>query len=192
MNNRNYNKKGSASGGSFMLTLVVLAIIGALMANVVVHRLYPQSYRQYIEQSCTEFGVDESLVYAVIHTESGFDPMARSEVGAMGLMQIMPETFSWLQSKLPPESELSPDALYDPQTNIRYGVYFLSLLEQQFGADVLTVAAYHAGQGKVASWLSSEQVSQGSAAADIPSSATGHYVSKVQRAREIYRKLYFN
>ena len=177
----------------FLLMLAAFAGIGAFCANCIVHALYPKRYCELITESCEEFGVEESLVYAVIHTESGFDCNARSNVGALGLMQIMPETFDWLQTRLPAEEHLEFDALYLPEVNIRYGVYYLSQLRSQFGSDMLAIAAYHAGQGSVSGWLDKsglppELFKQ----TDIPSSATCHYVNKVERAREIYIRLYFS
>lgn len=170
----------------------MLAVVGAIFADIVVHTLYPKRYSELIESSCAEFGVDESLVYAIIHTESGFDPAACSPVGALGLMQIMPETFEWLQSRMPSEAKLTEHDLYRPEVNIRYGVYYVSRLRDMFGSDTLVIAAYHAGQGSVRKWLSESEISAESfSKSDIPSSATAHYVSKVERARSIYQKLYF-
>ena len=169
-----------------------LLLSGSVAAYTVIHALYPLRYCELVEQSCEEFGVSPTLVYAVIRTESGFDSTARSEVGALGLMQIMPETFGWLQKKLPPDAPMEADALLRPEVNIRYGVFFLSMLNEQFGDDTLTIAAYHAGQNRVRGWLDEAILPQvGCTAQDIPSDATGHYVHKVERAREVYCRLYF-
>lgn len=168
-----------------------LLVAGIFFARLFVCVFYPMQYSATVESCSESFGVDSDLVYAVIRTESGFDPNAESEVGARGLMQIMPDTFQWLQGKLEPDAELSADSLYDPQVNIRYGVYYLSMLRDKFGSDVLAVAAYHAGQNRVAQWLADQIIPRDSCTADdIPSSATGHYVRKVQNARSIYEKLY--
>ena len=170
----------------------MIAVIGAIFADIIVHTLYPKDYSEIIESSCEEFGVDESLVYAIIHTESGFDPGACSSVGALGLMQIMPETFEWLQTRLPPENGLTEADLFTPEVNIRYGVYYVSRLRDLFGSDTLVIAAYHAGQGSVRKWLDESGIpAEDFAKTDIPSAATSHYVSKVERARNIYNKLYF-
>ncbi len=186
MSYRNSEKKKSGLAGGLLLILT-----GVLAAIICLRALYPMEYSGTVERYCQRFGVDSDLVYAVIHTESGFDPNARSEVGAIGLMQIMPETFEWLQGHLEPEADLPPEALYDPEVNIRYGVYFLSRLEELFGDEVLTVAAYHAGQNRVKEWLRDQTIpSQECTADDIPSSATGHYVRKVERAKAVYSKLY--
>ena len=177
---------------ALLLLLAMTAMLGAFCANMIVHRLFPMRYSELIGRSCEEFGVDESLIYAIIHTESGFDAEARSSVGALGLMQIMPETFEWLQTCLPPEREMTEAELLVPEVNIRYGVYYVSRLERLFGSDTLVAAAYHAGQGSVLRWLDESGIEAGAfSREDIPSAATCHYVSKVERARSIYRRLYF-
>ena len=178
---------------SFALCLT-LVITAAVFAYGAVRKIiYPQKYSELVERYSEQFGVDESLVYAVIYTESGFDSGARSDVGAIGLMQIMPETFDWLQTKLRPETPLEADDLYDPEVNIRYGVFFLSLLREEFGCDRLAIAAYHAGRGSVNSWIRDNLVpSQGCELSDIPTSDTGHYVSKVEKARGVYLDIYYS
>lgn len=176
---------------------VVLAVILVLAAGVVAFGaarkiIYPQKYSELVEKYSREFGVEESLVYAVIFTESGFDPNARSNVGAIGLMQIMPDTFQWLQMKMKTDTTLASDALYEPETNIKYGVFFLSLLINEFGCDRLAIAAYHAGRGSVNSWINNELVSRNDCEIDdIPTSDTGHYVSKVEDARGVYLDIYY-
>ncbi len=186
---RSYNRGRTLKA---LLAIVCAAAVGIFGAFYAVRVLYPMEYSDIISKSCEEFGVEESLVYAVIHTESGFDRQARSNVGALGLMQIMPETFEWLQKGLPAPVPLESSALLEPEVNIRYGVYYLSRLHDQFGSDMLTIAAYHAGQGAVGRWLSDPELSgDGFTRQDIPSSATAHYVDKVERAREIYERLYF-
>lgn len=153
--------------------------------------LYPKKYDDYVEKYSAKYGVDETLVYAIIKTESSFDSNAVSDVGAIGLMQIMPETFEWLQTKMPGDEDLEADSLYEPEINIRYGVFFLSLLQEEFGDTQLVIAAYHAGRGQVNNWLADEEVSQdGKTIEKIPSRTTAHYVSKVTRNIEIYKKIY--
>jgi len=189
--NKSPAKKGGRRFG--LLAMVLLIAAGFLAAHHFIHALYPLRYSSAVERYCEEFGIDTDLAYAVIHTESGFDPEARSDVGALGLMQIMPDTFMWLQNKLEPDAGRSADALFDPEINIRYGVYYLSMLRNMFGDDTLAIAAYHAGQNRVSRWLSEKKISaENCTAEDIPSSATGHYVHKVERARRIYRGLYEN
>ena len=126
---------------------------------------------------------------AVIKTESSFDPEAESSAGALGLTQITPETFHWLQTKT--GEALSDNALCDPETSIRYGALFLGLLLDEFKAEETAVAAYHAGRGRVNSWLKDKNISpDGVNLRDIPIPETAHYVRKVMRAVNIYNSFY--
>jgi len=170
---------------------VVAAALVFAAGCLICRAAFPKGYSSIVERSAAEFGVDEKLIYAAIHTESGFDPTARSSAGAVGLMQLMPETFGWLQTKLPPEGGvLDAGAPEDPEINIRYGTLYLSMLMEKFGDERLAVAAYHAGQNKVQSWIDDGLIAPGTGVSDIPSSATSHYVMKVERAKKMYNFIY--
>lgn len=96
-------------------------------------------YDEVIEAESANHGVRPDLVRAVIHVESAFNPRARSRVGAMGLMQLMPGT----------AADLGVDNPWDPIQNIRGGVAYLGSLIKQFGDETLALAAYNAGPGAV-------------------------------------------
>ena len=150
---------------------------------------YPLGYREEVESWAAENRLDPALVYAVIRTESGFDPEAVSAVGARGLMQLTPDTYEWVCYRL--GEEAGEEGLTDPEENIRCGCANLRLLLGQFGEEKTALAAYHAGWGSVSRWLQSEKYSRdGSSLDSIPFPDTESYVSKVMATREIYRKLY--
>ena len=99
-----------------ILWLVVLAAVVVLAVRGLregLHRLdlarYPLKYTEYVEKEAAANGVDPLLIYAVIRTESGFDPGAESSVGARGLMQITEVTFDWIKSKIAPGEDLTFD-----------------------------------------------------------------------------------
>ncbi|MEE1299110.1 MAG: lytic transglycosylase domain-containing protein, partial [Acutalibacteraceae bacterium] len=148
-------------------------------------------YSSYVEDASAELGVPETLIYATIQVESHFDPEARSEVGARGLMQITEETFDWLRTK---ETFGSPDLTFEdldkPDVAINYGTYFLKLLLEEFDGDVPTaMSAYHAGRGSVHSWLEQGKYSSnGETLDEIPKDDTAYYVQKIQRAMGVYEK----
>ncbi len=185
------------------LFLVCLVIVGllAFSTNVlgdikskVMMRFYPQEYSDYVSFYSSEYDVDEALVYAVMKTESGFRAEVQSHAGAMGLMQIMPETFEWLQNLVDGEITHSEDELLDPETNIKYGTYFLHhLLEHYNGNEKLAVAAYNAGSANVDSWLSDAQYSvDGNNLASIPFAETEQYVDRVENTKAVYESLYYD
>lgn len=101
----------------------------------------PAEFDQIINSCSSEFGVDRSLVKAVIHAESGYNPNAVSSKGAAGLMQLMPST----------AQDLKVANSFNPSENIRGGVRYLRFLLDTFKGDVtLALAAYNAGLGNVA------------------------------------------
>lgn len=107
-----------------LLLCFVLAVCGITAALTVgaIRFAYPMKYENYIEKYSAQYDVPKTLLLAVIKTESSFDPKAESSAGALGLTQITPETFHWLQTKT--GETLSDDALSDPETAIRYGALF--------------------------------------------------------------------
>lgn len=143
-------------------------------------RLYLASIRHYADI----YGVPPAMVLAVIRTESDFYPEAVSNAGACGLMQLMPETFAFLQKEKFNE-ELHDGAIFDPETNIRYGVYYLSYLYKRFDSWKIALAAYNAGEGRVADWLRED-----ADLSDIPFPETERYVKAVWEAYRAYRDIY--
>ncbi len=155
------------------------------------HELYPLKYEAYVEKAAQKYGVEEALVFAVIHTESHFDEDARSHAGALGLMQIMPATYEWLQTHIPNGENLSGE-LSEPETNIEYGVYMLSILLDKYKDETTAICAYNAGMGNVDKWLADSQLSfDGTTLANVPYTETANYAEKVCAAKKIYKKLYY-
>lgn len=149
---------------------------------------YSLEYMEYVEQASEEFGVRQEIIFAVIYVESSFRPAVVSGSGAVGLMQMKPDTFQDMQRRL---HEKYPDeALTDPQTNIRYGTYYLSYLYNIFGDWDVTFAAYNGGMGNVRAWLADERYSEdGKTLLEIPYDETAAYVKKIKAALEKYREI---
>lgn len=155
---------------------------------------HPLYYADTITAYADAQELDPALVASVILCESSYDPKAESRLGARGLMQLMPDTAEWVAHKLGEDgADYSFDNLYDPQTNIRFGTWYLGYLSRRFNGDATKiVCAYHAGQGNVDSWLKNPQYSSDGVTLDvIPTQDTATYASRVLRARDIYRKYYF-
>lgn len=152
--------------------------------------VYPLEYSSIVEREAEENGLEEAFVYAVIKAESDFEPDAVSHAGAIGLMQITPDTFEWLQM-LDGET-LSTDQLLNPEVNIEYGCKFLAILLDTYHDPFLAICAYNAGIGRVNGWLQDKSISKDGKALDmIPYPETESYAWKVQRNYQIYNRLYF-
>lgn len=102
----------------------------------------------------------------------------------------MPDTFDWLISKT--GDEYTTDSLYDPEVNIRYGTYLLSILYNEFGVWDTVYAAYNAGIGRVRGWLDNPDHSAEGLLTDIPIDETDNYVRKVTDAVNTYHRLYYS
>lgn len=145
---------------------------------------YPMEYADIVEKYSSLYGVDEPVIYATILCESNFDSGAVSPKGAMGLMQLTPDTFEWLCTKTGEDIQ-SLDIL-DPEVNIRYGTYFLAMLYEEFGAADIVHAAYNAGRSRVRGWLKSEEYFKDGKLYNIPFKETRSYVEKIKRATQKY------
>jgi soluble lytic murein transglycosylase len=172
--------------GRFVLFALLAAALG-LAALSAARLAYPLPYRELIEQEALRFGFDPLFLAAVIHVESRFDPFAVSRRGALGLMQLLPETAAWAAG---------PEELFHPATNVRLGTWLLADLRRSFRGDmVLALAAYNAGAGSVRQWLregtvTSSPASTGERIAAIPYPETRRFVERVLVTYRIYRLLY--
>ncbi len=174
-----------------LITAAIVAFCWVKIDTALTKKYHPLEYSEYVEKYAEEYAVSKELVYAVIKTESKFTSDAVSESGAVGLMQIMPDTFTWLCEKNS-DSNNNPDLLYTPEVNIKYGVMYLSMLYTDFGSWETALAAYNAGPNKVKSWLNNSDYSDGERLINIPYEETENYVKKVLNARDAYRELYFS
>ena len=156
---------------------------------------YPLEYRDEIQRISREYNLSPALIASVIRNESSFRPTAESDVGARGLMQVMPETAEWIAHKLKIDN-YSFEQLYTPETNIRFGCWYLNYLSTLFHGDPLCViCAYHAGQGEISSWLTNPSISSDGLTMNIdrlPEGPTKTYAGRVTRDYGIYQAKYFS
>lgn len=153
---------------------------------------YPREFSEYVEKAASDYDLDPALIYAVIRTESGFDPDAESHAGACGVMQVMPSSFEWLQEKRGEEGMYTTEDLYNPAVCIDYGSYLLKYFYDYYGTERSAVAAYNAGF-VVGDWLADENYSSDGVNLDvIPYPETSTYVERVENAKEMYIKLYYS
>jgi soluble lytic murein transglycosylase len=146
---------------------------------------YPLAFREEVARHAGANGVPDSLVYAVMRTESNYFPGALSPVGAVGLMQIMPATAERI-------SKGGSEKLTRPDLNIRLGAKHLKDLMSIYDKNIaLTAAAYNAGSGNVKRWQKSlAGLPQDEFVESIPFRETREYVKKVMTTMELYQRLY--
>lgn len=140
---------------------------------------YPRGYWEEIEEAARRYSLDPPLIAAVIREESRFDRRARSIAGALGLMQLMPETAKMINR--PADSPMrSADDLFQPRTNITLGSYYLRHLIETFGSLAPAIAAYNAGEEVVKIWIDKGEYEDADEfIEDIPYDETKNYVKKV-------------
>ncbi len=142
---------------------------------------YPLEYESIVRSHARNYDLDPALLAAVIYQESKFRPGARSPSGAVGLMQLTPETAKGIAIRTGGHA-FTTDDLLDPEINVRYGSWYLRHLFQKYGEERLVLAAYNAGQGNVDAWRSKGQ--------EIQFAETRAYVEKVERLKHVYRDAY--
>ncbi|MEG0456578.1 MAG: lytic transglycosylase domain-containing protein [Oscillospiraceae bacterium] len=175
---------------------IVIIIIGSVVLGLITQNFYkaayPLKYTEYVEKYSKEYNLDIAFVYAVIKSESSFNPNAVSHADAFGLMQIQEETFEWGKSKINEKRSLSKDDLFNPEINIQYGCAIYRLLLNEFKDINTAIAAYHAGWGNVKNWLKDEKYSNdGITLKVVPIFETDSYITKINETQIIYNKLYF-
>lgn len=187
--------KNAILRSAVILAILILSVIIGFVYQTVSDRAdrarYPREYSDFVSKYSGEYGVPEYIIYATIKTESDFNSGAQSEAGALGLMQIMPATFDWLVSLT--QEGYETGMLYDPETNIKYGTYYLSYLYLKYADWETVYAAYNAGPANVDGWLEDPECADGDGGLeDIPLKETSKYVKKMASAVEMYQKLYYD
>jgi len=140
---------------------------------------YPRAYWDTVEVTAQRHGVDPLFILSVMREESMFDPEARSTAGAIGLMQLMPQTAFRLDSNLQLRIN-NISQIRNIKNNIQLGTYYLSTLIKEFGSYIYALAAYNAGEEKVKKWIQKGTYkSIDEFIEDIPYSETKNYVKRV-------------
>lgn len=175
-----------------MRRLTVLLVLAAAVTAVFVYvhetkptpyarLVYPLRYEGIIRGHARNYRLDAALLAAVIYQESRFRPGARSPSGAIGLMQLLPETARGIALRTGGTAFRVED-LYVPELNVRYGSWYLRHLLDKYSSESTALAAYNAGQTNVDRWLD-----QGG---EIRFSETRRYVDEVLESRRIYERAY--
>ncbi len=176
--------------------LLALVLVAALVSGyflyarpALLRSKYRLAYEEEILASAEEFDLDPYLVCGVIFTESAFRPEAKSGVGALGLMQLMPAT-GLEEAELLKIEGVTEVRLTEPALNIRLGCNYLRKLLDEFGTESVALAAYNAGPGRTRQWLKEYGTKEDGSILYIPYPETSKYVGRVQSAKSVYEKLY--
>ncbi len=142
---------------------------------------YPLRYEHIVVGHAENYDLDPALLAAVIYRESKFDPKAESPSGAIGLMQLLPDTARGIAVHTG-GNEFVVEDLYDPEINVRYGSFYLRRLIRKYHDERLALAAYNAGQTNVDEWIENDE--------GIAFPETEEYVDDVLELRDVYRRAY--
>lgn len=163
-----------------LAAVVVVGLGGAVAASEpdwYLRLRYPVAYDHIVRSHARNYRLDSALLAAVIYQESKFRPDARSESGAIGLMQLLPETARGIALRTG-GSEFRVQDLYDPELNVRYGSWYLRHLLDRYGSVEQALAAYNGGPGNV---------DRG-----VRFAETEAYVERVLELQRIYRRAHFD
>ena len=189
-------RMGLKIAGALMIAVLVLGI-GGLGVWLLWERqpgttitTYPVEYEALIRQYAAENDLEPAYVASVILAESSYRPEAVSSVNAQGLMQLLPSTGEWISGKF--DETYVEGCLFDPETNIRYGCWYLGYLLRRYDGDkTCSTAAYHSGQGTVDGWLKDPQYSTDGRTLNIIGGPRANtYVGRVLEYYEKYKQLY--
>lgn len=175
-----------------LILILVLLIVGIKLVKTHIEKtMYPIKHVEYIKKYSNEFNLDPWLVTSVIWVESKFDNTATSNKDARGLMQVTPQTGKWAFEKLNLE-DYDDEQLYDAETNIKIGCWYLDNLRGEFDGKLeLIIAAYNGGSGNVTEWLKDDRYSDdGEILKKIPFEETENYVEKVFNTYDKYKEIY--
>ena len=151
--------------------------------------IYPLKFKQMVFELSDKYGLERALIFSIIKVESGFDGKATSPAGAIGLMQITPNTAKYI-AKLQGIEEYD---LTSPNTNIAFGCFYVKYLIVKFDDLNTALVAYNAGEGNVALWLNNPKYSSDKKTLKyIPFKESREYVEKINETFIKYKKLYGN
>ena len=142
---------------------------------------YPLRYEQVVRGHARNYRLNPALLAAVIYTESKFDANAKSAAGAIGLMQLLPDTAKGIAIRTGGRRFVVSD-LYVPELNVRYGSWYLRHLLDRYGDERTALAAYNAGQANVDRWQAD--------GVGIQFRETRYYVDKIERLKKVYASAY--
>lgn len=173
-----------------LVKFIAFIIICSIIIGLAISVFYPIGYKNIINKYSEEYKVDPYLIVSIINVESKYNKDAMSNKDARGLMQIGPQTGQWAAEVLGIDNYNSA-SLFNPETNIRIGIWYINQLKKEFGDKIdLVLAAYNAGSGNVNKWLLDAKYSKDGRLTHIPFNETDDYLNKVKKNYRIYKLIY--
>ncbi|WP_297629603.1 lytic transglycosylase domain-containing protein [uncultured Clostridium sp.] len=176
-----------------ILIAIIIVIIALLVSGrwILKNYMFPYKYSEAVNTYSKEYKLDPLFVLSLMKAESKFNPKAKSNRDAIGLMQITPSTGIWIAEQMG-NKNFNVDDLYDINTNIQMGCWYLNNLSKEFnGNRDLIISAYNAGRGNVNKWLKNSEYSKdGKNIHTIPFKETKNYLDKINLYEKIYNILY--
>jgi len=174
----------------YALMLLAILLIFFVYSDKIGEILYPVHYKEEIARSAAKYNVDPLLIAAIIRVETNFKPNETSKKGAIGIMQLMPDTAKWVKES--GDFRGKADDQRNVAVDIDMGAWYVSWLLNHYNGNLnFTIAAYNAGQGNVNKWRSNG-VWDGSkeTIGNIPFGETRHYIQRVLYYYQKYHKIY--
>ena len=173
-----------------IVAICLVAIILFWGVNLLERKVfYPLKFKEEIIKYSNKYSIDTALVFSVVKCESSFNPNAVSDKGAIGLMQITKPTANYIAQKL----KVSDYDLFNAESNLNFGCYYLSYLYERFKDTDTVIVAYNAGEGNVSNWLRNKNYSiDGVTLEKIPFLETRLYLKEINKTLSKYKNLYGN
>lgn len=177
-----------------VLLVLVLGILVLLFAKSdwLGRVIYPVHYQSDIQASAQSYGIEPQLLAAIVRVETNYKTGKTSRKGALGIMQIMPDTAAWIVEQAQFRNVTLDDIHHRADIGIELGAWYIASLLKQFDDRMAAAAAaYNAGPGSVRSWLNEGRWDGTIATSDsIPYGETRHYVQRVYYYYNTYKTLY--
>ena len=176
-----------------LIIFLIVVVLVVIFRDDLLKIIYPKTYDNIITTYADRYDVDKDLVFALIKSESDFNPDVKSNKGAIGLMQLMKQTAIEIAPTidLKIQNNEMEENLLNPEININIGTKYLQTLLEKYNSIELALTAYNAGAGNVDKWIEQGLLEEdGSNIEKVPFKETNKYVRSILRDYKIYKKIY--
>jgi len=176
---------------SFLVIFVILIMVYTLVqSDLFLKFIYPINYEEKITNFAEKNELDPYLLATLIYVESKYNEKAVSPKGAIGLMQIMPETGAWIAENLH-WRDYEQRLLFKPEVNIEFGSWYLAKLIEEFdGRLIPALASYNAGRTNVNDWMEEGWDGKFKTGQILPFKETSTYLERISHSYDFYKNLY--